>query len=39
MHVLLLSMPDALEHTPTIGMCMPNRRMGATPRPWAPSPD
>ncbi|BCS31626.1 hypothetical protein TBR22_A08280 [Luteitalea sp. TBR-22] len=24
MHVLLLSMPDAFEHTPTIGMCMPN---------------
>ena len=24
MNVLLLSMPDAFEHTPTIGMCMPN---------------
>ncbi len=24
MHVLLLSMPDAFEHTPTVGMCMPN---------------
>ena len=24
MHVLLLSMPDSFEHTPTIGMCMPN---------------
>jgi anaerobic magnesium-protoporphyrin IX monomethyl ester cyclase len=24
MRVLLLSMPDAFEHTPTVGMCMPN---------------
>lgn len=24
MNVLLLSMPDAFEHTPTLGMCMPN---------------
>ena len=24
MHVLLLSMPDSFEHTPTVGMCMPN---------------
>lgn len=24
MRVLLLSMPDSFEHTPTVGMCMPN---------------